>query len=84
MTHFEALYGYKPNLLPALEGHTIVVAIEAYLQQRQEVLSMVKEELAKARNMMKQQVYRKKSEREFSMGDEVYLRLRYPHLKSIT
>ena len=41
-------------------------------------------ELASAHNRMKQFANRRRSEREFAVGEEVYLRLRYPHLKSIT
>jgi len=33
---------------------------------------------------MKQFANRKRSEREFIVGEIVYLRLRYPHLKSIS
>lgn len=35
---FEALFGYKPPLLPAMGEHTTAVAVEEYLQRRREVL----------------------------------------------
>lgn len=46
------------------------------------MLQQLKEELASAKNRMKQFVDRKRSEKEFSVGEKEYLRLRYPHLKS--
>ncbi|XP_052185229.1 uncharacterized mitochondrial protein AtMg00810-like [Diospyros lotus] len=45
---------------------------------------VVKTELAKARNRMKQLANKKRSEREFSIGEEVYLKLSQQHLKALT
>jgi len=75
MTPFEALYSYKPTLLPAVEKPTIVATVGAYMQQRQEILRLLKTELTKAQNKMKQMADRRRSEREFSEGQEVYLKL---------
>ena len=47
------------------------------------MLQQLKQELALTQNRMKQFVDRRRSEREFEVGEEVYLRLRYPHLRSI-
>ena len=44
----------------------------------------LKQELSSAQNRMKQFADRRRSERESKVGDEVYLRLRYHQLKSIT
>lgn len=33
MSHFEALYGYKPPLLPATLGSTSMAAVDTYLEQ---------------------------------------------------
>ena len=38
MSPFEALYGYKPPLLPATGGHATKMLVGEYLQQRREVL----------------------------------------------
>ena len=54
MTPFEALYGYKPNLLSAVNGPITVVAVDDYLHHRQHTLQALKTELAKAHNRMKQ------------------------------
>lgn len=48
------------------------------------VLQQLKQELATARNRMKQAADKKRSDREFEVGEKVYLRLRKPHLKAIT
>jgi len=84
-TLFEALYGYKPPLLPTIEEPvTVVVVVDSYLQQRQAVLQLLKKELANAQNRMKQFVNRRRSEREFAVGEEVYLKLRHVHLKALS
>ena len=57
--------------------------MEAYLQQRQDVLKVVKAELAKAKNRMKQQADRKRSEREFLVGDDIYLKLNQQHYRAL-
>ena len=84
MSPFEALFGYKPSLLPALLGHTNVAMVDEHLQQRQGVLRQLKVDLAMAQNRMKQQADKGRSEREFAVGDKVYLKLKGPHLKSLT
>lgn len=48
------------------------------------ILQQLKQELALAQNRMKQVADKKRSDREFELGDKVYLRLRKPHLKAIT
>ena len=83
MSPFEANFGYKPPILLALEGHTTVASVEEYLQQMRLVLQQLKQELVSTQNRMKQYVNRKRSDRELEVGEKVYLRLRYPHLKSI-
>ena len=84
MTPFEALFGYQPLVLPAAGEESRVASIDDYLRKRKEVTQQLKQELASAQNHMKQFTDRRRSEREFEVGSKVYLRLRYPHLKSIT
>ena len=84
MTPFEVIYGYKPFALPATGGQTIGTDMEEYLQQRREVLQQLKQELTAAQNRMKQNANKMRSDQEFEVGERVYLRLRYPHLKAIT
>lgn len=84
MSPFEALFGYKPPLLPAIQEITNVAAIEEHLQQRQEILGQLKKDLAMAQNRMRQQADKGRSEREFAVGEEVYLRLRPTHIRVLT
>lgn len=48
------------------------------------MLHTLKKELANTQNRMKQYADRKRSERFFSVGDKVYLKLRQAQLKSIS
>lgn len=83
MSPFEALFGYKLPILPAMGNYSTVATLEEYLQQRR-VLQQLKRELASAQNKMKKFSDYRRSERNFVVGEEVYLQLRYPHLKSIS
>ena len=65
MSPFKALYGYKPVLLSAVRDPPIVTEVGAYMQQSQEVVRLLKAELTKARNKMKQMADRRRSERPF-------------------
>ncbi|KAG8646053.1 hypothetical protein MANES_10G117250v8, partial [Manihot esculenta] len=62
-TSFKTLYGYYPPLVPVIFPHK---------QQLDEILNS---NLEVARNRIKQQADRKRSEREFHVGDWVYLKL---------
>lgn len=76
MTPFEALYGVKPVPLPLGPYQDMVIPAAAdLLQQRANVLSSLKEHLEKAQNRMKFFADRKRSDREFQVGDWVYLKL---------
>lgn len=68
-----------PPLLPATGGHATEILVEEYIQQRRMVLQQLKQELASARNRMKQYADKRRSDREFEVGERVYLKLRYPH-----
>lgn len=80
---FEVLFGYQPPLLPAMGEDTIVATMEAYLEKRQCVLQQLKEELTMAQNHVKQYADRRRSEREFVVGEKVYLKVRPAHLKKL-
>lgn len=47
-------------------------------------MRLVKAELARAQNRMKQLADKKRSEREFLVGEKVYLKLGQQHLKALT
>jgi hypothetical protein len=57
-----------------LKGTTKVQTVEEYIGNQQEVLKVLKENLVMAQNKMKQ-VDQHRSEKEFEVGDSVFLRL---------
>lgn len=76
-SHFEAMFGYRSTLLPAIsESSPTMAKVGHYFQQRQQLLTVLKQELANARNQMKQIADRRRSDRTFEIGDLVYLKVR--------
>ena len=72
---FLALYGYHPpSITSSLKVSPRVQVVEDHLLHQQ-VLSGLKENLAMAQNRMKQQADQHHSERNFEVGDWVFLRL---------
>jgi len=61
-----------------------MATIGALMQQRQDILTLLKMELGKAQNRIKQMANRRRREREFTEGEEVYLKLSYPHLRALS
>lgn len=61
MSPFEALYGYSPTSVPLLlEDNTTVQAVADVLQARQQMLSLIKDNLRHAQARIKQQADKKK------------------------
>jgi hypothetical protein len=76
MSPFMALYGYHPpSITSPLRGKVKVQAVEDHIEHQQEVLQLLKDNLVITQNRMKQQAYQHHSEREFEVGDWVFLRL---------
>ena len=76
LTPFEALYGTAPpRLLDYVPGTTQVAAVDTLLHSRQQMLALLKLNLVVAQARMKQQSDLHRTEREFQIGDWVYLRL---------
>jgi hypothetical protein len=76
MSPFLSLYGYHPlSITSPLKGNTKVQATEDHIGNQQEVLKLLKDDLVMPQNRMKQQVDQHRSEREFEVGDWVFLRL---------
>jgi hypothetical protein len=75
-TPFEALYGYPPPQFPlgSIPKGCNPVVMEV-LHDRQEVLRAMKANFVKAQSRMKKYADLKRSERKFSVGDWVYLKL---------
>jgi ribosomal protein L21E len=75
-TPFEALYGYPPPHFPIgsiPKGAN--PAVNAILADRQQAIHQLREQLLKAQARMKKWADLKRTERSFSVGDWVYLKL---------
>ena len=71
-----ALYGYHPpSITSPLKGTTNVQVVEDHIENQQEVLKLLKDNLVKTQNRMKQEAYQHHNEREFEVGDWVFLML---------
>lgn len=56
-------------------GGSLVAVVENWARERTSILRMLKENLQQAQNRMKHYADKLRSEREFAVGDWVYLRL---------
>lgn len=75
-TPFEVVYGTQPpRLLPYELGTTKVAAVDETLHTREQMLVLLKENMHKAQNHMRKYADLNRSERKFTVGDWVYLRL---------
>ncbi|PRQ22490.1 putative nucleotidyltransferase, Ribonuclease H [Rosa chinensis] len=76
MSPFEALYGHPPpSIEKYLPGSTKVNAVDSALQTRDLLLQNLKSHMAEAQNRMKQIYDKGHTEREFTEGDWVFLKL---------
>ena len=76
MTPFQALYGYKPPGF-AWDASSLakVPTVEQLLKEREQLSRLLTDQLEKAQQRMKYYADKKRIEREFQIGDEVYLKL---------
>jgi hypothetical protein len=83
-TPFEALYGYPPpSLLSYVPGTSANLPVDLQLRDRTKVITLLKEHLQQAQNRMKVQADKYRTEREFNVGDWVYLQLQPYRQKTI-
>ncbi|CAL2248377.1 unnamed protein product [Prunus armeniaca] len=82
MTPFQVVYGQPPPTVPVYEaGTTRLDFVDRSLVARDRVLSLLRANLLAAQTRMKVQADKHRTEREFQVGDLVYLRLvPYQHL----
>lgn len=75
-TPFQALYGFPPphHSLGSYLDSTNIDVVE-FLEQRQNFMETLRDNLVQAQNQMKLFADKKREEREFLVGDMVYLRL---------
>lgn len=75
-TPYQVLYGQPPPIhLPYLPGSSSLDAVDRSLTTREQALHLLKHHLAAAQNRMKQQADKHRSERNFNLGDWVYVKL---------
>ncbi|GKV02869.1 hypothetical protein SLEP1_g15252 [Rubroshorea leprosula] len=73
---FEALYGFPPPLhIVYVPGDSDVAAVDQSLQAREAMLKVLKFHLTRAQHRMVQQADKHRQERQFAIGDWVYLKL---------
>jgi len=81
-TPFKALYGYDPNHFGIVPLHDISVPdLSDWLHHRNLMNQLLKQHLSRAQQRMKKQADKKRSERVFSVGDMVYLKLQ-PYIQT--
>jgi len=81
---FQALYEIPPpRLISYIPGTTANAEVDHRLRSREEVLSLLKENLWNAQEWMKLYADRKRSERVFQVGDWVFLKLQPYRQKSV-
>nr|GFB09589.1 Ty3/gypsy retrotransposon protein [Tanacetum cinerariifolium] len=77
MAPFQALYGHPPPSIPHYTlGSSQVASIDSTLMEHQRLISLLKETLKRTRQRMTEQANKHRMEKEFAIGDMVYLRLR--------
>lgn len=75
-TPYSVLYGQDPPMhLPYFLGTSSNEVVDRSLAQREMVMQMLQFQLQKAQNRMKRHADKRRVEREFSVGDVVYLKL---------
>lgn len=72
----EVMYNQPPPIhIPYIHGCTLLDFVDRSLQAREQAIEILKHNLQKAQNRMKQLADKHRSERKFSVGDWVYLKL---------
>jgi len=85
MTPFEATFGYlPPQLLTYSPGTTQIAAVDHQLQNRDVLLKLLRENLQASQNRMKKYSDLKRTDRNFEIGDWVFLRLQPYRQASVT
>ena len=76
MSPFYALYGYHPlSFIDVMLGDSRAPRAKIWIQGSQDMLRALKDNMAKTQNQQKLYADRGQVERQFEVGDMVYLRL---------
>jgi hypothetical protein len=82
LTPFEALYGHPPRHFGITNPQEVLVPdLAAWLKDRQLLSRLISQQLSRAQLRLKKQTDAHRSEKEFMVGDSVYLKLQ-PHIQS--
>lgn len=82
MSPFRAMYGHEPRQWGITTTTTSSVpALRSWLDERAIMQDLIQQHLHRARQCMKQQADKKRSFRQFAMGDYVYLKLQ-PYIQT--
>jgi hypothetical protein len=72
---FQALYGYEPRHFGVTADNVVAVPdLSMWLQGRQTMNALLRQQLSRSRNRMKKQEDKNRSERQFAVGDSVFLK----------
>jgi hypothetical protein len=83
-TPYEIIYGYPPSLhIPYFPKDSPVEVVDDFLCKREQILQAVKRNLQDARHRMVQLANKHRSERTFTIGDLVYLKLQPYRQKTV-
>jgi hypothetical protein len=79
---FQVLYGHSPRHF-GIDSASVLVNpnVSSWLQEREVMQSLVKQHLHRAQDRMKRQADKGRSERQFKVGDMVFLKLQ-PYVQS--
>jgi len=76
ITPYEVVYGQPPSLhIPYVAGDSVVEAVDRSLKAREECIEMLKFHLNRAQQRMKLQADSHMMDRQFAVGDWVYVKL---------
>ena len=83
-TPYEIIYGYPPSLhIPYFPKDSPVEVVDDFLCKREQILQAVKRNLQDVRHRMVQLANKHRSERTFTIGDLVYLKLQPYRQKTV-
>jgi hypothetical protein len=73
---FEVLYGFPPRHFGLIPPETTPVSdLSTWLEECSVMQSLIQQHLSRAQTRMKRQADKHRSERQFAIGDWVYLKL---------
>lgn len=82
VTPFVALYGHSPRYFGIADANSVAVPeLSVWLQERKVMTDLIKQHIHRSKLRMKKQADQKRSERQFKVGDSVYLKLQ-PYVQS--